>query len=151
MRPQILVLLAMLALAPSSGRAETPPKVSLSLPKSAKVGAKVQATLTITIEEGLHLYQNPPTKDYMIPLEIVSASKGIVAKPRYPKGTVRDFLGEPTAMYDGTIEVPVEIIAPKKPGPLVVKLDVRYQQCTNESCYPPGSVTVSGKMTLKKP
>jgi DsbC/DsbD-like thiol-disulfide interchange protein len=145
-----LILLLPLVVLACTGWTQAAPKATLVLPKSAKAGKQVKATLRIVFEEGLHGYQNPPTKDYMIPVEVKSATKGLAIKPAYPKGVVKEFMGEETAVYEGAIEIPILITVPKKTGPLIIKLDVGYQQCTDEACYAPATLSVSGKLTITK-
>src|SRR5687768_17595759 len=126
------------------------PKAELVLPKTAAPGASVRATLKLTFEPGLHGYQNPPTKDYMIPVKVESAVKGLIVVPKYPKGEVTEVAGESAAVYEGLVSIPVLVTMPKKLGALTVRISVSYQQCNKEACFPPDSITVTGKITVKK-
>jgi DsbC/DsbD-like thiol-disulfide interchange protein len=144
------LVLAVLAL-PLLGLAQgEPPTAQLSLPKSGKPGQKVKAIVKLTFAPGLHGYQNPPTKDYMIPVSIKSTVKDITCKPSYPSGVVKDFAGESAAVYEGTVEIPVMVTLPKKPGTVQIKLEVSYQQCNEQACYPPGTINLTGKISVKK-
>src|SRR5687767_16028688 len=103
------------------------PKAELVLPKTAKAGTVVKGMLKLTFEPGLHGYQNPPTKDYMIPVRVESGIKGLKVVPKYPKGEITEVAGEQAAGYEGHVQIPVLITMPKKAGPLVVKLAVSFQ------------------------
>lgn len=127
------------------------PKVELLMPKQVAFGQKVKATVRITFAPGLHAYQNPPSKDFMIPVTVRSLIKGVAASPTYPKGEVKMLAGEPTAVYEGQVDIPVIVKVPKKPGSVLVKLDVGYQQCTDQACDRPTSVPVSGRVLIAKP
>ena len=132
---------------------KTPATVQFKLAqKSATAGSKVKGTITITFPEGKHAYQNPPSKDYMIPLTVASASKEYKLGPvKYPKGVGRQTVGETedVMVYEGTVEVPVVIELSGKPGPIVVKLTVGYQQCTEHDCNAPEEIVVTAKITVK--
>src|SRR4051794_32337945 len=93
------------------------PKVSVNLPKTAKAGKAVEATIVLTFAEGLHGYQNPPSDPTLIPVEVSVDTKGIKVKSiKYPAGKDEKVTGEdkPVRVYEGTIKIPVTFIAPKK-------------------------------------
>jgi DsbC/DsbD-like thiol-disulfide interchange protein len=129
------------------------PKAELKLDKvTAIAGSTVKGHITLTFSEGLHGYQNPPTVDYQIPVK-VSAPKGTtLSKVSYPKGV--DFLmaGEtsPSKVYEGRLEIPVEIKVGKKPGKTTIKLTIDYQQCNMSSCFPPSKLEVRAPLTITK-
>jgi len=148
------LLVCLLLLASLAGLAQnTPPTVSLSLSqKAVKPGEPVKGTVSVTFAPGLHGYQNPPTQDYMIPVRVESASKDVkLAKVNYPPGQVKEAGGEEAAVYDGTIQIPVTLEVPKKPGPLKITLKVHYQQCTDVTCFPPSSVEATANITVQAP
>lgn len=146
-----MLLISMLVTSALGLSQETPPSIQLLLPKSGMAGAKVKGTVRITFEPGLHAYQNPPTKDYMIPVTITSRSKGFVVKPRYPIGEMILFAGEMVAAYSGTVDIPIVVTLPKSAGTSAFKVEVGYQQCTKEICFKAESVTLSTKIQIKKP
>ncbi|HMS55714.1 MAG TPA: protein-disulfide reductase DsbD family protein [Fimbriimonadaceae bacterium] len=130
----------------------TAPKATLELDmKKAMPGAKLTGTLTVVFAEGLHAYQNPPSKDYQVPLTLTTDSKGFKITPKYPKGMMRESMGELSALYEGTVKIPVTIEFPKTAGAYTLKISVNYQQCNESTCFPPGTVVVESKVTLKKP
>lgn len=145
----ILIFCAAIGLAQEN----TAPTVKLLLPAKAKAGAKVQATVVVTFAEGLHAYQNPPTSDYQIPVKVTLDSKTFtMAKPAYPKGVMLSIGGDPTpaGVYEGTIKIPVVITLPKKAGASEVKVTVSYQQCNDQACFPPSTVSATAKLTITK-
>ena len=79
---------------------DIPPRVSLKLEKTtAKPGEEVKGTVTAVFAPGLHGYQNPPSKDYMLPVK-VSAGEGTALKSvNYPKGHLEMAGGEEAAVY----------------------------------------------------
>lgn len=128
----------------------TPPKVTLkSLPKTAKPGQVVKAIVVVEFAEGLHAYQNPPTADYEIPLQVACGTKGIAVKAKYPKGAVKNVNGAESAVYEGLVEVPIALTMPKRAGKQSIKLTVSYQQCNESTCFPPGKVQIEAKVDVK--
>jgi DsbC/DsbD-like thiol-disulfide interchange protein len=130
--------------------AEQAPRVSLKiLTKAPAPNSTVKGLVTIVFAEGLHGYQNPPTMDYQIPVTVQSDSKGNAIKPVYPKGTIKEFAGEKSAVYEGTVEIPFTFAAPKKAGTSILTLKVGYQQCNDSGCFPPAFKTISLNVIVK--
>jgi len=128
-----------------------PAKVEVKLPvKSGAPGGTLKGKFLVTFAHGWHGYQNPPTNDYEIPLKVETKTKGLVLKVAYPKGVMKEFSGSKTAMYEGTVELPITLTLPKNPGIVRVKFDVTYQQCNSSSCLPPESLTLTEVLIVKK-
>jgi DsbC/DsbD-like thiol-disulfide interchange protein len=141
-----LMLLAALVLAQ-----ETKPKATLKFDKpTAVAGTTVKAKLILTFAEGLHGYQNPPTEDYQIPVEVTAAKGTTLGKVSYPKGKPFLMMGEtkPSMVYEGTVEIPVEIKVQPRAGRQTVKVVVKYQQCTESNCFPPGQFEVTAVLNV---
>ncbi|MEZ0324661.1 MAG: protein-disulfide reductase DsbD domain-containing protein, partial [Fimbriimonas sp.] len=51
-------------------------------------------------------------------------------------------------VYQGRVEIPVEIKVPAKAGKQTIKLAVNYQQCNESSCFPPGKIALISKLTV---
>ena len=131
--------------------AAEPVRVEVKLPvKSGAPGGTLKGIMLVTFSPGWHGYQNPPTRDYEIPLKIATKSKGVGLKVQYPKGEMKDFAGAQTAMYEGTVELPFTLTLPKTLGAVSVKFDVSYQQCNHATCLPPGSLSVTEKVSVRK-
>lgn len=153
MKRLLLPFAAIAAFAMAYAQSENvPPKLSVKIPGSAKAGATVKATLTITFADGLHGYQNPPSDPDLIPIVVTVPTKGIKLKSvSYPMGTDESVGGDPkkVRVYEGTITVPIVFTAPKKKGKTSISVDLSYQQCNSETCFPPTDVKVSAPLTVK--
>ncbi len=129
----------------------TPPQADVKLPKSTTSGAIVSGIVSITFEGGLHAYQNPPTKEYSIPVSLSVVGSGFKIKPKYPKGSMMSLGGEkePAAVYGGTIAIPFELTLPKKLGKQKINLRIHYQQCSETQCFVPDDIDLSGWIEVK--
>lgn len=144
--PALLTACGVLAM----GQSNVPPKVSVKvLNAKAKPGEKVKATLTVGFGSGLHAYQNPPSESYMIPVTVTSKGVSLV-KAAYPKGVDAAVGGDtkPVKVYEGTVQIPILLLAPAKPGTYSAALTVRYQQCNATSCFPPGTVAANANFSV---
>lgn len=120
-------------------------------PKPVIAGQPVKGTVVVTFGEGLHGYQNPPTRDYMIPVTISTPAKGWTVSAKYPKGTPMNVAGEsePAAVYEGRIEIPVEIKGPTKAGANSIPIVIRYQLCDATACFPPETFQLKVQAKVK--
>jgi DsbC/DsbD-like thiol-disulfide interchange protein len=128
------------------------PVVAAKFPPTVKPGKVLTGYVTITFSEGLHGYQNPPSKDYLIPVSVSITTKGAKLKPiKYPAGQDETVGGEtkPVRVYEGTVKIPVSLTVPKKAGKLKLDFMVHYQQCNQQNCFPPSDVAVSVPVTVK--
>lgn len=114
-------------------------------------GQPIRGTVIVTFSEGLHGYQNPPTRDYMIPVSVSTSVKGWAVAAKYPKGTPMKVGGEeePSAVYEGRLEIPVELKGPAKAGSVSVPIVVRYQLCNATACFAPETVEVRVQVVVK--
>lgn len=146
-----LVVLPM-ALAPIQEAQPAPAKIEVKLDaKTVAPGGTIKGKVLVTFAPGWHGYQNPPMREYEIPLKIEPAAKGFKVKATYPKGEMKDFAGAKTLMYEGTVAVPFTATAPKKKGPFKFELNVSYQQCNESTCLPPESQKVAGTVMVAVP
>lgn len=126
------------------------PKVSLKLEKAnAKPGEEVKGTVTATFAPGLHGYQNPPTKDYMLAVKVSAGEATSLKSVNYPKGHMEMAGGEEAAVYSDTVNFPVVVIAPSTPGSAKVELAFFYQQCDAQACYMPATIKVNASLTVE--
>ena len=119
---------------------------------SVKVGAKFKAVVTVKFADGFHGYQNPPTDEFQVPVTIIAGDKVFkVSKVTYPKGKPYTMEGDKKAnlVYANSTNFTVDCVAPKQAGTYEIKLEVKYQQCTNRDCYPPSSVFVTAKVKVQ--
>jgi hypothetical protein len=119
---------------------------------SFTVGSQVRARVTLSFAEGLHAYQNPPTKDYQIPLTVNAGDDSFrIIKVYYPKGSDFQMAGEdePSKVYEGQIQVTV-VARPKraKAGKVTLPLSIDVQQCNAEACFPPEVVKASTEVQI---
>jgi DsbC/DsbD-like thiol-disulfide interchange protein len=148
--PAILSALAFVSLSFGQG---DPPKVVFSLDKpTVAAGGTLTGKVTVTFADGLHGYQNPPSDDSDIPVK-VSAPKGAkftVSTVKYPKGEKKVLAGSstPTAVYEGTIVIPVTLKAPKTVGATKATIQFDYQECNDSSCFPPGVLQASADVKV---
>jgi len=123
--------------------------IKVALPKDAKINKAVTGTVTITIPDGWHAYQNPPTDKYQTPITVSTQDKNIVLKNiKYPKGVMHESQGIKSAVYEGTIKVPFSATF-KKAGKQTAKFRVLYQQCNEQTCMPPKFVVVQAVVNVK--
>ncbi len=150
-RPLISAFFALLA-AVAMAQGNTPPTVKVTLPKDAKPGSMVKGTVEVTFAEGLHGYQNPPIDKFQIPVSITADTKGFSLKVAYPKGVMKAIGGDPkpTGVYEGEVKFPITVTVPKTGGQSSVKITVHYQQCNDQTCYPPETVSSTAKILIKK-
>lgn len=128
------------------------PKAEIKLTKpSAVAGSIVTGKVIVTFEEGLHGYQNPPVESYQIPISLRLGDKVFkIVKIAYPKGEAATVGGEtkPSMVYHGTIEIPFQLRAPVKKGPVALKMLLDYQLCNASACFPPGQVKLATTVKL---
>lgn len=123
--------------------------IKLTMPKEAKINKAVAGTVSVTIPEGWHAYQNPPTDTYQNPITITSKDKNVVLKSiKYPKGVMHESQGTKAAVYEGTVKIPISAVF-KKAGKQNVKFTVLYQQCNESTCMPPKFVVVQATVNVK--
>jgi uncharacterized protein YyaL (SSP411 family) len=124
-------------------------KVKATATKPNAEGREI-VTLTITIDEGWHLYANPVPKDFPgIPVTVTVEGK---AKPKnaeieYPKGKlVKDELAGNHHIYEGTIEIKATVTRAKDDAsPL--EFSLKLQACNQAKCLLPGVVKVMAEGT----
>lgn len=152
MRNVFALLLSLMALVAFAQ--DTPPKVSLKLDKTTgAAGSTLKGTVTIEFLDNLHGYQNPQEDKSLIPIEVVAGDKITkIVKVEYPKGIDMKVLGfdKPIKVYEGTIKIPVTFKLPDAVGAANLKISVKYQQCNESNCFPPGSKDLSAKVTVSK-
>lgn len=149
-----IFLFALLAIGSALVQAQPPSQAKAQLVlsvKSAPAGSAVKGTVKLTIPAGYHAYQNPASKDYMIPVKVTILTKDCVLKEVvYPAGKEVRVTGEkdPIRVYEDTIEIPIVFLVPKKTGKTVIKVSVSYQLCVDAECYPPDDAAASEKLNV---
>lgn len=149
---RILLAIALALSALAVGAQPTSAKAQLVIDaKSAPAGSVVKGTVKFTIPDGYHAYQNPASKDYMIPVKVTILTKDCVLKEAaYPAGKDVKVAGETDLIrvYEGTVEIPITFTVPKKTGTATIKINVNYQLCIDAECYPPDDATAMSKLNV---
>jgi hypothetical protein len=123
----------------------------LTVPPPQKVDGKrnetIEARITLQLRNGYHVNSNTPNDDYLIPLRLRWEPGPLAAVDvTFPKPEQRNysFSSKPVSVFTGAFQVTtrfkVDANAPAGPGVLVGKL--RYQACSEDTCYRPATVEV---------
>ena len=132
--------------------AQTPPHINVSASVSSnKVnrGRSVRATVRMDIPGGYHVNSNRPLEKFLIPTTLkVDAPDGIRIGPiAYPRAVLRKFKFSKNnvSVYEGRAIMRFSITIPPgtSTGSKEVKLNVRYQSCNDEVCFPPQTKELS--------
>jgi hypothetical protein len=133
-----------------AGLLQAAPKTSDSVVKATAVAGKQgqdgkqTIEVTLTIDQGWHLYANP---NLAIPgTEVVvkasAGGKDIDAKVEYPKGTpVKDSVGA-YEIYEGKVTIKLSVDRSKL-GSKPIDLNVQVSACTKEKCLLPGEIKLN--------
>ncbi len=107
----------------------------------------VEARVTVQVRSGYHVNSNSPNEDYLIPLGLRWESGPLAADGvTYPKPEEKNygFSPKPVSVFTGQFEVvtrfKVDASAPAGPGVLIGKL--RYQACSDNTCYRPATLEI---------
>lgn len=145
-------LVAIAALAAAVSSQEPPPKATIKVViDKVKPGATTgTGTVILTLPEGFHGYQNPPMRDYEIPIKVESVTKSLPIKPKYPKGLLINAAGSETLAYEGEVKIPFSFSLPKKPGTYSLEVKAGYQLCNDSNCWPPETVSAKASFVVPK-
>ena len=115
----------------------------------AQQGSTFQAAVVMEIPRGLHVNGNRPLGKYAIPTTVkVDAPRGMkITAVTYPRAQVRSFRfgdgvpAERLAVYEGRAIMRFNVTVPSDfdRGVARIRVNVRYQSCSDEVCYPPAS------------
>ena len=113
----------------------------------ARRDAMVEARISVQVRRGYHANSNAPNEDYLIPLRLRWESGPLApVEVVYPKPEEKNypFSSKPVSVFTGEFEVvtrfKVDASAPAGPGVLVGKL--RYQACSDDTCYRPATLEI---------
>ncbi|MET0624913.1 MAG: protein-disulfide reductase DsbD domain-containing protein [Pyrinomonadaceae bacterium] len=114
----------------------------------AQQGSTFQAAVVMEIPRGLHVNSNKPLGKYAVPTVVkVDAPRGFRVTPvTYPRAAVRAFsfggaAAERLAVYEGRaiFRFNVSVPANHSLGVETVRVNVRFQSCSDEVCFPPAT------------
>jgi uncharacterized protein YyaL (SSP411 family) len=130
-------------------------QAATALKSAIAPGKSLDATLTLVIKEGWHLYANPTGVDSLKPttLTMPSGQPATLAEVDYPVATsvlVVPESPEKAAVYEGKVTLPIRIQldAQAPAGPLTLTLKVGYQACNDRACLAPATLTVPLTVTV---
>ena len=120
-------------------------------------GREVDAVISVTIQEGWHIYANPTKIPELKPttLKLASASEGAatLADVMYPAGESK-ILGstgaEKVPLYEGTVKIKarIRVAADAKPGSKPLKFELSYQACNDRLCLAPARLEIPVEITV---
>ena len=112
----------------------------------AQQGSNFLAAIVMEIPRGLHVNSNKPLGKYAVPTTVkVDAPRGLRITPvSYPRGTVRTFsfggaAADRLAVYEdrAIFRFAVNVAPDMELGVARVRVNVRFQSCNDEVCFPP--------------
>jgi Disulphide bond corrector protein DsbC len=113
----------------------------------AQRSATAEARISLDVRAGYHANSNTPNEDYLIPLRLTWESGPLQSiEVVYPKPEERNysFSSKPVSVFTGQFQIlarfKVGANAPPGPGVLLGKL--RYQACSDDTCYRPAAVEI---------
>ena len=120
-------------------------------------GRELDAIVTVTIQDGWHVYANPTGVAEMKPTTLGLDSKVqptvSLVKVFYPAGDAKvlSSLGnEKIALYEGKVEFKarVKISEQARAGTVAVPLNLFYQACNDRVCQAPAQLEILLKITV---
>jgi uncharacterized protein len=148
------------AAVPAPGPAAKVVSAKAAIEKTEKPlpGGEVRAMLTLTIQDGWHIYANEPGSEVVKPTQVeMEPSEGLsLARVEYPPGEVKalDASGsERVAVYEkkATFKLFLRVAPGTKPGLATVRFKVRFQACNDSACLAPATLSVPLELTIAAP
>ncbi len=114
---------------------------------AAKRNETVEVRLSAHVQQGYHVNSNAPNEDYLVPLRLkwepgpLTAAGIVFPKPEQKNYS---FSAKPVSVFTGEFPIVVRFKvaadAPGGPGVLIGKL--RYQACSEDTCYRPATAEI---------
>ena len=127
----------------------------------AQQGSSFQAAIVMEIPRGLHVNGNRPLGKFAIPTTVkVDAPRGMkVSAVTYPRAEVRSFRfgndvpAERLAVYEGRAIMRFNVTVPAnfERGVARIRVNVRYQSCSDSVCFPPRSQELTLPIAIVDP
>jgi thiol-disulfide isomerase/thioredoxin len=120
-----------------------------------RAGSTVQATLRVTLPQGIHVQSNHPRDRALIPTTLtVDAPVGIsVRNILYPTpiDLKQEAAAQPLAVFEGEfmIRVVLSVARTTPVGRVRIPVHVRYQPCDAQLCYPPATTDASWTLVIQ--
>jgi hypothetical protein len=142
------------------GEGAMPDRVSfagVNTPATLKAGKSSEVTLRFVIVPGFHINSNAPKSDLLIPttLKIDSAGAVTAKSIAYAEGKDVAFPFDPDSklnVYTGEFTVRAALFVPvgTPAGTLPVHGELRYQACSDRSCFPPKTLALDFSVTVEQ-
>ncbi|HEX6718114.1 MAG TPA: protein-disulfide reductase DsbD domain-containing protein [Pyrinomonadaceae bacterium] len=151
----LVIVLLIPVIFSSSAAAQSSADVNVSgsiAPDKIKKGRITRASVVIDIPSGLHVQSSKPLDKFLVATKLdVETPSGMQVGPiSYPRAVMRKlkFSKGAVAVYEGRAVVRFNVTVPANysGGSGEIKGKLRFQACTDESCFPP--VTREVKMWI---
>lgn len=112
---------------------------------TAKRGAAVTQTLSVTVLPGFHVNSDKPKDEFLIPLKLTWNPGPLEAGAiTYPKPEDIKVGNEMLVVFSGTFPIETHFKARDSAavGPAIMTGRLRYQACNNQMCFRPASVDI---------
>jgi len=112
------------------------------------LGSTVRLAVEVEMLPGMHVNANPPTHDWLIPIEVsIAGADGVtVIESFYPEAESRKFPydDEPYLVYQGTffIGLVLAVDADIPAGGRELEVILGYQACDDTACFAPTETSV---------
>ena len=153
----LMTALCFMAVAPGEGA--MPDRVSfagLSTPATLKPGKSSDVTLRFVIVPGFHINSSAPKSDLLIPTTLkIDPAGAITAKNiAYAEGKDVAFPFDPDSklnVYTGEFTVRASLFVPAgtPTGTVPMHGELRYQACSDRSCFPPKTLALDFSVTVE--
>jgi hypothetical protein len=122
---------------------------------AAKMGAVVEAPLTLELSPGYHVNSNTPSDEYLIPLRLTwNVGPLQTAEVVFPRPSMEkySFSEKPLSVFSGQFEIRTrfKVVPSALPGPAVMTGKLRYQACNDRMCLAPKTLDVSLPVEIVK-
>jgi thiol:disulfide interchange protein len=119
-----------------------------------KPGQQAIAAVVTEVEDGYHAQSSQPLDKLLIPFSVSMTADGNVTidQPLYPPGQIEDLpaLGGNLSVYEGRVLtfIPFVVPADARPGTVSFTAKARMQICDDETCDPPGTITLKKTVNI---
>lgn len=124
---------------------------SATAPKTVTPGKPFTVTIALNIDNTFHI-QADKTKEGYIPttVEVGPVSGFKVSKIVFPKAVEASIAGDKLPVFEGKVAIKVTLTPDKtvKPGKVNLPITVKYQGCTDVTCFPPSKVEAKAEITV---
>ncbi len=107
-------------------------------------GRTARASVVMNIPPSLHVNSNVTTSQFIVPTKVTVSGAGVrLGAIRYPRGRKQkfSFADERISVYVGLVAFTFDVKVPLnfKADSISVRVNLRYQACSDTFCYPPVS------------